>query len=1468
MTMPRVLFVDDCADDVELAVAALRREQLELEHALASNVTEAIAMFEAERWDVVVSDYRLGPQSGLDFLRMIRERDPHVPFILLSGTIGEERAVETIRSGANDYVMKDRLGPLGAVIRRELAAAEARAAKQRLEEQLRSAEERYRSTVEQAPIAIANAGRDNRFFSVNQRFCEMLGYREEEMLGRPFTDFIHPDDVAACAEWSRQLLAGEIHEVRRHIRRYIRKDGTVAWATANLAVVRNRAGEVEYMIGCIEDLSQQKAAQEKALVQGQLIQSVEQAVIATDIEGVITQWNAFAEKLYGWTAEQAVGRSILDIVYEEARHEAAAIATATMNGASWSGEMKMKRRDGGILPVYATVAPIVGADGTVIGAVGVSHDLTERKRAEDELREHKLQLIDAQEIARIASWTYDYRTGERSWSESARGVLGVEPGVALVMGEIIGRIHPEDRDHVRELQRRAHELLEPCVSEFRLATSRGERTLSIRCRIESDAAGTPLRIIGVVQDITEVKQIEEELRRRTAQQTAVANLGQVALSGAPLQSIFDQATFLLPTLLEADVSEIVRKHGDDFVLVAGEGWSVSDFGMVKCGAGSQAAFTVETGNPVVVTDAAAETRFRPCHLVRNEGIVSGVTVVINSADGVPWGVLGVHSRTPRIFAPYEVEFLRSMASVLSQAIDRAAADATLRTRARQQSAIASLGQLVLNSVDPEVLEQAAELLVTSDCGDFGFICMLTEQGMLRRVAGRCWSDDLPVEIPVSAQSQSGYTALTREPVIVGDYRTDPRFRTQQLTVPYGIHSGLMVPIASARQTFGVLAAQSRRVHAFGSDDVTFLQSLANVLAEALEREQAREAIEESEQRYRRIFDGATEIIFTIDRDGRFLALNPSFAAITGWSCEEWLVRPFDELIVPEDRERILRLFGELVATGKNQMAVTRLLGRTREVIVDVQSFAKIENGTIIEIYGFARDITEARRVAEEREQVVRSLHLLLESTVEGIYTIDLDGQCTMVNRAAAAFLGLAPEELIGRRVHDLLHARRPDGSPLDLDECPITSVLRTGESKSVSSDAFCRKDGTLFPVAYSAAPIIDDGRLVGAVVTFTDLTERRKLESKLEQANRLSSLGRLAATVAHEFNNVLMGIAPFIEVIRRAETPQKVTAALDHISGSVKRGRRVTQDILRFTQPGVPVQAPVDVNSWLRDVVTEASSMLGPAYTITADTSPLTIDADAGQLHQIFMNLILNARDAMPRGGSIRIEARCERDDARFAFGVVENPGRYAHLLVSDHGYGMDEETLRCAFEPLFTTKKNGTGLGLPITHQVVRGHGGEIFIESTRHVGTTFHIFLPLAVEERAAEPIEVAEVRPGPARGRLLLVEDDTDVAAGLTALLESEGFEVTVVGNGKRALELVRTEAPDAVILDIRLPDCDGRTVYTGIAAIHPKLPVVFSTGHAERSRLESLLTRPNVGYLFKPYDGDALMAELNRAMGACA
>jgi PAS domain S-box-containing protein len=865
----------------------------------------------------------------------------------------------------------------------------------------------------------------------------------------------------------------------------------------------------------------------------------------------------------------------------------------------------------------------------------------------------------------------------------------------------------------------------------------------------------------------------QRLETRAVQQhAAVANLGKAALSGAGMDVLFDITSSFVTDLLAVDLCSILEVRGDAFRATAGSRW-VKALGILDARSASQAAHVVATGAPVVTDDLPSETRFHPSPALLREGILSSVTVPIHIGESEIWGTLGAHTRTSLEFTTSDVDFLRAMAGVLGHAVLRRRADDELQTRAKRQSAMSELMRLAFRSVDDETLTRTRATII--DCLGVADVAFLNG------------GDD-----PVA-------TAC--------------------------------IPVAG----YGVLALYGAPDRRFTGEELEFVHAVANILAEAIDRDRAARELAASEQRYREVIEGASEVIFTLSMDGRFKSINAAFESVTGWPAAEWIGKPYLELIHPEERLHSREVFRAVIERQEAARDTLTIIGRESMAEIELTSFPKTENGRTTAIYGFARDVTEARRVERERQQLTRSLQLLLESTVDAILTFDLNGNCTMSNGAATKMFGPIADRIVLANIG--------------------ATLLEVGRSGNVRSDhvAVTLGDGSRVHVEYSAAPVVDDGVRVGVVVTLTDISERLRLENKLAQADRVTSLGRLAATVAHEFNNILMGISSFGEMIRRGKN---VPTAVEQIAQSVRRGKRITGDILRYTQHAEPVRAAFDVAPWLDGVIEEARSLMPSHCEVkVAGERQLRIDGDASQLQQVFTNLILNARDAMPAGGTLSITVAREQNNA--------------HFIVSDTGCGVAPETLRHIFEPLFTTKKNGTGLGLSVVHQVVTRHGGEVSVESTPGLGTTFHILLPLA-SSAAGHASAAGSALPftPPGASRMLLVEDDEVVGEGLRLVLSLDNVDVMIVRTGAEAIHAAHTNEFDVMILDVGLPDMDGLHVYNAVAAMCPELPVIFSTGHADRSNVDALLTRPDVAFLLKPYDPATLLSTMREVMNRAA
>lgn len=1341
----RLLLLEDSEDDAALTILELEREGLAFESRVVSTREDFAAAIE-EPWSAVISDYSLPGFSGPEALDMLRERDPDLPFILLSGTIGETRAVELMRAGANEYVMKDDLARLAPAIEREIRDAQARMDRRKLQQKLTVVQDRYRRALQQAPVGIYTADIGGSIIDVNERYCELVNEPPERLVGRHFTAVVAAVDADAS---------------RARYEEFVRSDRM------------------------------------------------------TD-------------------------------TYEH-RYE---------------GDDERSDR-----LAMVTMSKILTDAGEFDHVVVVANDITETRVAQERLRSSKMQLDEAQAIASVGSWERDLIAGRVTWSDQLFRLYGLEPGNVPDDATLLAAIHPDDRARILDLRRQSREGEASFSAEFRVVRTDGEHTFQISGRTVRDRDGTAVKNIGIVQDVTNRVRREEELRRTAVQQAAVANIGHTAMIGASVDFLLRQTTMFVAAALEIEICEVLRRTDEGLILVAGEG-SEDPSLAESTEPGSHAAFTLRSSQPVILTDLASEDRFIPADRLVRQGITSGITVTIESGEDEAWGILGVYSRAQRTFTTTDVDFLRSVASIVGQAIERSRSEVELRTRAVQQSAIAELGVATLTSFDPGMVDHACELVrrgLEVENSLFGEVDMAA--GFIRYRGG---PSSPPYEVPLAENTQSGRTILSGKPVVIADYRAAVDLSTSPVATSLGIVSGIAVPVASATKTYGVLTAHTGTKRAFGASDVDYMQALANILADAMERDHSQKQLIESESRYRNVVEGASEMIFSVDSSGRVTSLNRAFEAMTGWPREDWIGRQFSELIDPVDRERMLAIFRRRFESPDILEHEIAIRGVSRTVLIRVNTFPEMRDGVMIGVYGFARDITEERKAERERQQLTRNLQLVLESTLEGIYTMDVLGRCTLINREAAHMLGWSADEFIGRRIHETVHSKRPDGSPYPANECPIHDVLVSSETRTMTNETFWRRDGTPVPVEYSAAPIIDNGRVAGVVIAFTDITHRRKLELKLEQANRLSSLGRMAATIAHEFNNVLMGMSPFVDLLRR--DPTRLDAALDQISRAIGRGKGITHDILRFTQPAEPHRSAVDMEPWLQNVVADARSLLPPACDIQVKVGDpsIAVDADPNQLHQIITNMLLNARDAMPGGGTITIEVAREPPTARFAFGVVERPERFAHLIIRDTGTGMSQETLRLIFEPLFTTKRSGTGLGLAVAHQVVQRHDGEIFAESELGVGTAFHIFLPLAAGREALRETgagglprttgDAGAMRPT----HLLLVEDDAAVAAGLVELLTYEGFQVTAIPTGRGALDWLETGTPDIVVLDVGLPDIDGTEVYREINTTHPLLPVIMSTGHADRTRLDQLSPGRPMFHLMKPFEVEALLDMIRVAL----
>lgn len=502
------------------------------------------------------------------------------------------------------------------------------------------------------------------------------------------------------------------------------------------------------------------------------------------------------------------------------------------------------------------------------------------------------------------------------------------------------------------------------------------------------------------------------------------------------------------------------------------------------------------------------------------------------------------------------------------------------------------------------------------------------------------------------------------------------------------------------------------------------------ISDITERRRAEEERNASEARLRALVEHASDLIYLSAPDETFRYVSPAVKPMLGYAPEELLGRRLLDFVHPDDIDYVIQRF----ATPTTQSSFPVLAefrfrhkdGTWRHL--EVLRVNRLSDPAVSAIVGNARDVTGRRQVQQALDALRRRYELILNSITDGVHGVDLAGNIIFENPAAAAMLGWPPGALIGRSAHQTIHPMRADGSPRPESECSMHWTLADGRVRFSDQDVFWRKDGKEIRVEFTTAPMLDEqGRIAGAVVTFRDVSTQKQMEQQIEQAARVESLGRVSASVAHEFNNVLMGLKPFAEILRRkAEEDSALEKTVRHVLNAVRRGQRLTDEILRFTNPPEPRMQQVDLDALLREFSDEAAGILADRRMEIELPETLVVRADVDQVMQVLLNLVTNARNATGADDVVTIGA-ARASSIAFLREQLPAPERFAALYVRDTGSGIPPEAKGRLFEPFFTTRKTGgTGLGLAVAFRIASAHGGQVLVDSEIGRGSAFYVVLP----------------------------------------------------------------------------------------------------------------------------------------------
>ncbi len=494
---------------------------------------------------------------------------------------------------------------------------------------------------------------------------------------------------------------------------------------------------------------------------------------------------------------------------------------------------------------------------------------------------------------------------------------------------------------------------------------------------------------------------------------------------------------------------------------------------------------------------------------------------------------------------------------------------------------------------------------------------------------------------------------------------------------------------------------------------------------------------------------------------------------------------------------------------------------------------------------------QALRASEERAQ-----HYLDSATVM-LVALDIDGKIVLANRYACSVLGRAAADLIGRdwvracippRLWDASRVMLRDIAAGDASVLENSIVTASGEERVIEWRSTVRRDSS--------------GTFDGTLSSGIDITERRRLEARHQQASKMEAVGQLASGVAHDFNNLLTVIIGFAELAIVDDTPDAGhVEELKEILSAARSASGLTRQLLAFSRQQVLHAAPLDVNELIGQMTGMLRRLIGEHIEIEASLAPdLSLaHADRGQLEQVVMNLVVNARDAMPDGGRVTISTLDVDLSERSFPDEAVLPGPYVMLAIADTGTGMGEETHRRLFEPFFTTKEagKGTGLGLSTTYGIIKQSGGHIGVDTTLGKGTVFKVYLPrAAVSVPAAEEPAAPVARLGRAHETVLLVEDEAAVRRLSLRILENAGYHVLVAANGDEAERLfgdgMKSSAPvDLLVTDIIMPHCGGPELFSRLHTKSPNLRVLYMSGYTNQSSAQQAEIDAGLPFVQKPF-----------------
>jgi len=1299
------------------------------------------------------------------------------------------------------------------------------------EQALKESEERYRRLVELSPEAIVVHSR-GKFVYVNPAAQKLWGASSaEELIGKPILDVVHND--------YHELVNNRVRSVECDLlpsqpseQKFVTLDGRVIDVEVRgMPFSFNGEPAVQTVIA---DITERKRAEEALRISEngyrELFENANDIIYTHDLNGTFTSLNRAGERITGYSREEAKRMKISDVLAPESLALAQQMMAQKEKGRTPTVyELEIITKDG--RPVRLEVSTrLIYKDHIPVAIQGIARDLTDRKRSEVALRESQEFFHGFMNNSPAVAFMKD---------EQGRYVYVNEP-FEQVFGKRLNYLrgktsfdwlpestarptHESDMEILRT--GRSQEIVETVP-----AVDGSERHWLVFKFPMTDSEGKKF-VAGVGVDITERRKAQQDLAQQAEREALTYSIAQAVRHSLETSEIFKTAVNELGKLLNVDrCSVFVRDERRNRAVqmaeyhVTGVAPAGKDFDLPPF---QRLIYALDKDGVLAFDDAAHDIRIADLYhqLLSKANVQSIMYVAIRVGDDVPAAFVLSTTRSLRKWSDSDTLLARNIADQTGIAIRQAQLYQKAEATSVREALANSLNNAIRASLSlPEVLKTATHELGRALAASRVYLHLYDPDSSVSAAQYEYVADEYSnVANPELSYDDPLGLLLKSEPypIIINDayahcegsleFQEHIRLRAEE----FGLRSMICYPLIVNGVFRGALCiSQADRTRYWSEDELALVESVASQLTTGIAQAELFEMVARGKQEWETTFDAMSDGIFIFDQRGHLKRVNQAGAALENSQPQDLLGHRCCDILRTSMEDESCVVERALAEGGSVTIEITpeRL---NRPLLVTIEAVLEKGNKPSA-VVCTARDLSELRKVEAVAREHQSLLNNILESARESIYALDTQGRFKWCNNATLRGLGYKREEFIGRHILEMVCE-----GDREMVEEKLVAALR-GEPQTCEFRYFAR-DGELRYTRVDKSPLVVDGKTTGVLGIARDITEQKEERERAARADKLRALGQLASGVAHDFNNSLAAILGRAQLLHRQTKDPALVRNVEIIQTAAQDAAATVRRIQTFARKSSAKEFDfVDVRNLLNDAVEitrtrwhNESRLRGLNYEVklVAETE-LPANGSASELREVFVNLIVNAVDAMPLGGCLAIS--CARCDDRLK------------LHFADTGAGMSQDVREKVFEPFFSTKgAHGTGLGLSVSYSIIERHGGSIRVESEPGRGTTFTIELP-ATEPLAPTLEELMASREADPLS-ILVVDDESSVRETLADMLAALNHNVEIAESGLAAVARVEHKRFDLVFTDLAMPEMDGWDTARGVRKHSPQSKIVLVTGY---------------------------------------